>query len=502
MSRPSHLRANEALQEASDIRPSMKKDMLKREYAPGACTNPALAAGQMRPCRQCTACAYGQAMKKVTLLKSELDPIRPSYFVTLTYDDEHRESLLTLPAKPAGDLTPAQELQAKKWRSAIHRLKGRLKDVPETSTEAMNVRASIERRIVYRTNKLEAFLEECLKPRPRRPSIRRQEGKLWKKRFLELLQGTNPAAKLPRMVIKHEYGSRTIREHIHVLMLHPSPQEISCAIAAWGWLRLTPTQSKAVRLLRQYPFPGAHLLLKPSGRGHVNILEVGDEGVATYVTKDLYRGQEFEAFAYIAKGVEPPCISWPRDPGIGCGGWLTSLREKWAWWKDTYKATPEELELILQDSRNFRFSIRHRLINYKPAGTKLPSGQPRENAKATYQACPPAPWRQFLEEIRHERGLMDPHKYEGDPRPTPEDTDRRRVVYLVRERLAEVNRSVESGAPFIAQQRHHALRSAEIRLDRWRSICNRKGIPLPDYAQREREYIARKQRELQDAQRL
>lgn len=463
--------ANEAHQRIQAFRGNRKADAYVSK-----CLNPARVRGVYRPCRRCTSCAYATALEKTARLRAELHPALPSYFVTLTYADPAWEAN-HLPEKPEGEYTPEQRKVIKQWQDKVYRLRLRY-DAAQDRGAPSEFLQSLRDRLEYREARLADFKDKAARWYPRRPSIRRRDSKLWQKRMQEELQRENPDARLPRMVIKHELGSHgTRRPHIHVLMLHATPGELRAAVVAWGHLFNDANQRRRWRHgLEPKPFPEAEQHLEPAGRGHVHILPVTDEGVSAYVTKDLYRGQDAEAWEYTVKGVEAPCIIWPRNPGIGCGGWLEYLRARWRQAVEAHGLGSVELELALQDSRHKGTSIRHRSRAGYGAGTRDAQGLPVKETRIEYDKAPPSVWAKFLAEIEQERN--------------PE------ARHLVREFLTEEWAHRDGELTYIMKQRHEALRAALKRLRNWSELCARKGVELPTYGRREQAYIRRRQVEL------
>lgn len=454
----------------------------------GNCLKPIrLINGRLVQCRRCTSCQYAKAAGKRRRMENEINAHeQPSYFVTFTFDDNLVDCYA--PPKAQGELTNEQAAQVRRWQRKLDKLKREKLEIfkenganPQESTPRLDAK---QRGIDYQEARLARFLSLAQRPQPARYCIDKSHEKRWRDRVRIKLEELGGGDSWPRMCLKWEYGSDRGRPHMHAIIIAPSRNQLHAVISAWGHYRIRdlsqpeikkPKHQAMLNLLAgfdqndreapaEFPFPGWRELTDiKDHNGLVDVQPVSDSAIATYVTKDLYRGSEATAFDFLANAIVPPSISWPRNPGLGSLDWPKFLRERWAKLQgDQYN--DHDRENAIQNTYDKALSLRHQFASV----TKKPGFDPVEQ----YDACPEADWRAFLKSIEPERNAE--------------------VRDEIRGHLEQIAATLHGDQRYSLERERRADVKTRVRLRNYGEILRTKGLPLPDYAQDELKHISEK----------
>lgn len=446
----------------------------------GTCIHPKDVGEARYPCGTCGSCATKKASKWTARIERELKgvPWTPAgLFLTLTYagepdpDDDWQpvkgspaRRYAWAPAKGEGELLPFQRDVVVREEAALRKLWEEAIGTPYSREAVESLVAvgpgrarSVKRRIEWRQRRLDKFIARCLEPQPARWCITANEFKSWKKRVARRLGLKNfKDLRFPRVFGKREYGDKWGRPHFHVILIGPTQEQLDACIDAWG-SRFNPADRDG----------------SPKGRGHVHVLELSDARVTNYVNRDLNRGQAALWMEYLAVGKLHPKLLHVNDGrgGLGTGGWREHCEAKLALIRRLWPDDPYVLELCIQDTRRPRWSIRHQVKGSQPRTSVIRgTAQRRSKPEVYYDTCPDTVWRKFV----------------ADLEPMRDAGVRAEVAAALRER----NNRADKAHSY--EQTQKALRRARKRLEAWEVVRHRKGLQLPAYARREREYVGRK----------
>lgn len=232
------------------------------------------------PCGRCLGCGNMRRSALSGAIEEEIaGHDRPSWFITLTYADEHVPKRAP---KPPGVLTAVQKAFYEQATLAdvnrAHRHYGRSSVHRHGQISA--TRSQLEQLVEARwAPTLEAMHDgygEEMDHRPQhynayRVACDRQLAKLGKRR--------------PRMMAVSEVGAKFGRPHIHMLVFGPDRDQLDVLHDTWR-------------------------------KGFVDLKPVTSPEIATYVAKDVFKGS-FDKAAHHVKGLNPPIKVLPRGPRGG-----------------------------------------------------------------------------------------------------------------------------------------------------------------------------------------
>lgn len=268
---------------------------------PVSCLNPtvihrttveqALLGAELRtvPCGKCQKCYLTWRSSVSGALETELQHAHQvPYFVTLTYAESE---LPWFEGKPAGAPTEYQQAQYDRLvRAHTNRLYGRYGlterdelDNPSKRELRTMAHCSDMARIKY-----EPLYEQLLYDRPAVPTHRKQDLNRLVEAYRYDVQVRHGLRKKPRrlrLLSVAEHGGLYGRPHHHLVVFGLDPLEVGYLIRLWP-------------------------------HGHTHIKPVSTGAIAAYMAKDAFKSS-FHKELYLAQGVEPPVIRWPRKPGLG-----------------------------------------------------------------------------------------------------------------------------------------------------------------------------------------
>lgn len=452
------------------------RDESKNPRSGGTCIRPArLPDGRLMPCGRCTSCVARQRHQKVRAVQQEIAARGSCYFVTFTYSDAALRQYAMAPYKPEGQLGPLAQAHVDKVSRRIRRWE-RERDGEKSDAR----RESLTKRIHYNRGRLVTFKKGALPLQPDRMTCRWLEAKAQRERERVWLRAQGYEGDPGRRAMKQEYGGKRGRPHFHALYFGADPIQLEAVIRSWGpvftpmRVRLALEQGREItpNVLKEWkppPIPNWQELVFIDGRGFVDVQVADNAKIGSYVSKDMYRGEEHAAWEYLVKEIEPPRAGWPKNPPLGGDGWMELLQSRW---RTAVKRgySPADLELYIQDTE--RRGLRYRNMGSRSHG----------DGEATHelQQCPPTLWQRFLDSIESER-----------------DRDARVAVaeYLKQRRAAQ-----DSAPGMYGMREMVACQSVYRQLGNFRKICRQKGIEFPETAAREEEYVLKRLVQLRGGQ--